>query len=95
MTQVCIHHQKNFPLRGAGTRHYCARQSELCSVLFDQTNWLTLLQSADLLASGVGGMVIDEQNFPKRNSARGNLRNQRRDIFLFVQSRNNNRDGIV
>src|SRR5438270_9226498 len=39
-------------------------------------------------------MVIDEQNFPEGNSARSNLGNQRRDIFLFVQSRNDDRDGV-
>jgi hypothetical protein len=39
-------------------------------------------------------MVVNEQNFPKRNSARSNFRDQRQNIFLLVQGWNNDGDGI-
>ena len=39
-------------------------------------------------------MIIDKQNFAKRNSARDNLRDEGRDIFGLVQSWNDDRDGV-
>jgi hypothetical protein len=40
-------------------------------------------------------MIVNEQNFPERNSAGGNFRNQRQNILLLVQGWNNDRDGIL
>src|SRR6266478_8719209 len=93
MTQVRVHHKKNFSLRSAGARHNCASQSELCSVLFNQADWLSSREIVDLAACVVRGMIVNEQNFQKRNSACSDLRNQWLNVFLFVQSRNDDRDG--
>ena len=46
-------------------------------------------ESTNLVTSRVSRMIVNEQNFPKRNSARRNFRNQRHDIFLLVQGWNN------
>src|SRR4029077_8223303 len=64
------------------------------AILLDKANWMRSLESANLFASPIRGTVIDEQNFPKRYSTRSNLRHQWRDIFLLVQGRNDDRDGL-
>src|SRR4029450_5816448 len=39
-------------------------------------------------------MIVNEQNFAKRSSARQNLRDQRCDVRLLIESGNDDRDGF-
>ena len=54
MTEVRIHHQKNFPLRGARTQHDRGSQSKFCAVLLDQTNRMTCRERPNHISGRVG-----------------------------------------
>jgi hypothetical protein len=84
MAQVCIHHDKNFSLRGERTPHNGGSQSEFCVILFDQPNWISGRQCPNHMSRCVGRIIIDKQDLAKRNSGRGNLRYDWRDIFGLV-----------
>jgi hypothetical protein len=77
-------HDKNFSLCGKRTRHNGGGQPECCMILLDQPNCMSGRESPNHVSRGIGRIIIDKQNLTKRNSGRGNLRHERRDIFGLV-----------